>query len=81
MPRLTVQERRRIYLTQQQAHAATLALLQAPTPSSTSRPAPTRRWILAAAVTAAALGGAALASHLVEFHPPGSLLDALLPRL
>jgi hypothetical protein len=81
MSRLTTAERRRIYLAQRQAHAATLALLRTPEAPTAARPTSGRRRILVVTALAALAGGLALASRVVEFHPPTSLLDALLPRL
>ena len=39
------------------------------------------RWIVVAAMIAAALGGGLLAAPTLEFHPLESLVGALLPRL
>ncbi len=83
MNRLTPQERRRVYEVQQRAHETMRARLETPiTPAVvTDADERGRRRLLQAVVIAALLGGGFVASLTLEFHPPASLVEALLPRL
>ena len=83
MNRLTLEERRRVYLAQHRARETMLARLQS---EAVEALAPRSdqgglRWIAVAAMIAALLGGGHLASPTLEFHPLDSLVGALLPRL
>jgi hypothetical protein len=82
MGRLTSEERRRMFLAQQQARREMLARMSAPIVSAEPR-AP-RYWLSRALKTAmivALLGGGWFAYHAVEFHVPASVVETLLPRL
>lgn len=83
MSRLTSEERRRVYLAQERARAATLARLNAPrTFAVDSGPdEPRRRLLFGAVLMAALLVGGVLASQTLEFHPPASWVEVLVPRL
>jgi len=83
MNRLTLEERRRVYLAQQRAHETMLARLHSETVEALAPRSDQGglRWIAVAAMIAALLGGGLLASPTLEFHPPDSLMGALLPRL
>ena len=82
MGRLTSEERRRMFLAQQQARGEMLARMSAPVVSAEPR-AP-RYWlsqVIKTAMLVALLGGGWFAYHAVEFHVPASIVEALMPRL
>ena len=82
MGRLTLEERRRMFLAQQQARGEMLARMSAPVVSAEPR-AP-RYWlsqVIKTAMLVALLGGGWFAYHAVEFHVPASIVEALMPRL
>ncbi|MGH7335238.1 MAG: hypothetical protein ACREKS_21340 [Candidatus Rokuibacteriota bacterium] len=83
MNRLTPDERRRVYLAQQRARESMLARLNATTMSTIDPYADGRgrRRMLEVVVIAAMLGGGLLLAQTLEFNPPASLIEALLPRL
>lgn len=84
MNRLTREERRRVFLNQQRTQQAMLArLAQAPVGPTSQSGAELRglQRLLKTLAVASLVGGAVLASRVVEFHPPASLIEALLPRL
>jgi hypothetical protein len=83
MNRLTLEERRRVYLAQQRARETMLARLHSETVEALAPRSDQGglRWIAVAAMIAALLGGGLLASPTLEFHPLDSLMGALLPRL
>jgi hypothetical protein len=83
MTRLTLEERRRVYLAQQRVRQTMLARLQSETVAALAPRADQGRlrWIAVAALIAALLGGGLLAVPALEFHPLDSLVGALLPRL
>jgi len=83
MKRLTPEERRRVYLVHQPARDTMLSRRQAETVQALAPRADERgrAWIARAAMVAALLGGALLAVQTLEFHPPDSLVGALLPRV
>jgi hypothetical protein len=81
MGRLTLEERRRVVIFQQQARREMLARLF--TPVAVAEPfGPQYRWSRMArtAVIVALLGGGWLACQAVEFHVPTSVVEALMPR-
>jgi hypothetical protein len=81
--KLTTSERRRIWLAQQRARETTLTQLAAPlghAVASTPTPAAFVR-LVKAAMIALLLGCGLLATQALEFNPPASLVEALLPRL
>ncbi len=82
MNRLTPAERRRVRVSQQRAQQSLLAQLEAP-PRVLSSDDTHRAWwwLLKAAAIAVLLGCGLLASQALEFKPPASLVEALLPRL
>ena len=79
--RLTQNERRRMYLAQQEARQAMLDRLKQPAPVDTvvSASVIRRRWLKTVAI-ATLIGGGLLAYSVVQFHPPTSI-EAFLPRL
>jgi hypothetical protein len=78
--RLTPEERRRVRIAQQRAQQSMLEQLAA-APSVPTMEAPRGRGRLIKAVAIAALLGCGLlASQALEFKPPTSLVEALLPR-
>jgi hypothetical protein len=82
--RLTAEERRRIRLAQQRAREATLLRLETASTLDVAAPPPDHAglWRLAkAAMIATLLGGGFVALQALEFNPPASLVEALLPRL
>ena len=81
MNRLTVEERRRIYLAQQRTREAMRARLHSETVGALAPRSDQRRlrWISVIAMIAALLG--LFASPALEFHPLESLVGSLLPRL
>ncbi len=84
MNRLSPEERRRVFLVQQRARERMLARLSAPTVSTVDQGGDQgghRRLLLTAVVMGAMLVGSVLASQALEFHPPASLIEAILPRL
>jgi hypothetical protein len=80
MGTLTPEERRRVFLSRQQASRQQLARLTAPVtvPESALRRR-RRATILKTAMIAALLATGWFAVHVVEFHPPASMAEAL-PR-
>jgi hypothetical protein len=82
MGRLTTEERRRVFLAQEQARRAKLARLTAEAVMSceSSNPGRSLRLLLTTAVLATLLSGGWIALHAVEFHLPTSIVEALLPR-
>ena len=81
MGALTSEERRRVFLARQEASRDALARLSAPV--AAPEPHPLRRRLNAALKTAmivALLGTGWFAYHIVEFHMPASIAEAL-PRL
>ena len=82
MGRLTPEERRRMFLAQQQARGEMLARMSAPVVSAEPR-APRYRLsqVLKTAMLIALLGGGWFAYRAVEFHVPASVVETLLPRL
>lgn len=79
--KLTAAERRRVFLAQQHAQQAMLTrVAEAPLIETAASNGGLRR-VLKTAVIVMLLGGALFAARLVEFHPPASLVEALLPRL
>jgi len=83
MNRLTVEERRRIYLTQQRTRETMLARLPSETVEARAARLDQRRlrWIPVAAMIATLLGGGFFASPTLEFRALDSLVEALLPKL
>ena len=82
MGRLTSEERRRMFLAQQQARREMLARMSAPIVSA--EPRTPRYWlsqVIKTAMLVALLGGGWFAYHAVEFHVPASIVEALMPRL
>ena len=83
MSRLTVEERRRVFLSQEHARRTMLARL-GNTPirgQASAVPGRQLRWLVTMVSLLMALGGGVLAFQAFEFHPPASLIEALLPRL
>jgi len=82
MGRLTPEERRRMFVAQQQARREMLTRLHS-VPIAAECRAPRRGLgrLFGTAVIATLLGGGWFAYHAVEFHIPASVVEALLPRL
>jgi hypothetical protein len=82
MGRLTDKERRRVFQAQEHARRTMLEhLASEPIPSEEPRvPRAGLRRLLATAVIVGLLGGGWLLYRVVEFHPPESIIEALLPR-
>ncbi|HSF05812.1 MAG TPA: hypothetical protein VLG10_08485 [Methylomirabilota bacterium] len=80
MNRLTPEERRRVRIAQQRAQQSMLEQLEAPPPVLVTDAPRGRRRLIKAVAIAALLGGGLLASQALEFKPPTSLVEALLPR-
>jgi hypothetical protein len=79
--RLTQEERRRVRIAQQRAQDVMLAQLNAP-PRVIMPDQQRGRWrLLKAVAIAALLGGGLLATQALDFKPPASLVEALLPRM
>lgn len=81
MNRLTQEERRRVRTAQQRAQDVMLARLNAPPRVVVPEEHRGRWWLVKALAIAALLGGGLLASQALDFKPPASLVEALLPRL
>ena len=82
MGRLTPKERRQVFQVQEHARRTMLAHLATAPISSPEPPAgrPGLRRLLVTAMIVAFLGGGWLIYKAVEFHPPASIIEALLPR-
>jgi len=81
MGALTPEERRRVFLARQETSREQLARLSAPV--AAQEPRSLRRQlnaVLKAAMIVALLGTGWFAYHLIEFHIPASIAEAL-PRL
>jgi hypothetical protein len=81
MNRLTPEERRRVHLAQQRARERMLARVHAPAQAVAVLDQRSLRRLMTAVAIAMLLGGGLLASQTFDFHPPASLVEALLPRL
>jgi hypothetical protein len=82
MGRLTPEERRRMFLAQQQVRREMLARMSAPIASAEVRaPRYWRSQVIKTAMIVALLGGGWFVYHAVEFHVPASVVEALMPRL
>jgi hypothetical protein len=83
MNRLTAEERRRIWLTQQRARETALARLEVAPTTGMSVPSDhaALRRLAKAAMIAALLTAGLLAAQALDFNPPATLVEALLPRL
>jgi hypothetical protein len=84
MNRLTPEERRRIWLAQQRARETALTRLAVAPTTGMSVPQADHavlRRLAKAAMIAALLAAGLLASQALEFNPPATLVEALLPRL
>lgn len=84
MSRLTQQERRRVWLAQQRASHRMLSPVAVPTADVMAPPRHDSRVVKTLVKTAllvALLGGGYIATQVLEFHPPASIVEALLPRL
>jgi len=81
MGRLTSDERRRIFLAQQQSAGEVLAPGRAaPVALEYVAPRPRRR-LLTAGMIVMLLSGGWVASHPVELHLPASIVEALMPQV
>ena len=81
MGRLTSDERRRIFLAQQQSAGEVLAPVRAaPVALEHVDPRPRRR-LLATVTIVMLLSGGWVASHPVELHLPASIVEALMPQV
>jgi len=82
MGRLTPEERRRMFVAQQQARRQMLTRLQsAPIAAECRGPRRAQGRLFKTAVIVTLLGGGWFAYHAVEFHVLASVVEALPPRL
>jgi len=82
MGRLTPEERRRMFVAQQQARREMLTRLQsAPIAAECRGPRRAQGRLFKTAVIVTLLGGGWFAYHAVEFHVLASVVEALPPRL
>lgn len=84
MNRLTLEERRRLLLAQQQAKQATRDQLRQPAPGKPYRQTAAARHLRVAVglgMIAALLCGGAFAIATMSFHMPARVAEVLLPRL
>lgn len=81
MNRLTQEERRRLHQAQQRASAAMLTHQLPPTEVTALDGSRGRTRVLQLVTLLGLLCGGLLAYQVVEFNPPASLIDAILPRL
>lgn len=84
MGRLTPEERRRVFLTQERTRQAMLAGMSAAPAVGVDHGGAGRRRLqrlLKMAMILTLFTGGLVVYEFVEFHPPASLVDALLPRL
>lgn len=81
--KLTAEERRRMFETQQKAREDLLTRLHAPVlvAGPSTEPGHAIRRLLKPAMVVLLLGGGLLAYQTLDFHLPHSLMEALLPRL
>ena len=82
MSRYTSDERRQVFLAQQRAADAVIARMSAAPAAGTGHSGAGRRrqWLLMTAMILTLVTGGVVAYELVEFHPPTSLVEALMPR-
>jgi len=81
MGRLTSDERRRIFLAQQQSAGEVLAPVRAgPVALEHVAPRPRRRRLAAVTIVMLLCDGW-VASHPVELHLPASIVEALMPQV
>ena len=82
MSRVTSDERRQMFLAQQRARDAVLARMSAAPAAGTGHAGAGRRrqWLLRAAMMLTLATGGVVTYSVVEFHPPTSLVEALMPR-
>lgn len=81
MNRLTRKERRRLYLARQRASEAVPAARAADSRAVAEPAAQGHELIAQIMGLLALLCGGLLVYHVVEFHPPASLTELLLPRM
>jgi hypothetical protein len=85
MSRLTPEERRRIFLTQERTRRAMLARMSTASVMVVEPDRAGRRWLqrlVKMAMILTLFTGGLIVSEIVELHPPPtSLIEALLPRL
>ncbi len=81
--KLTADERRRMFETQQKAREDMLARLNAPIPEvgAIDGAGLAIRRLIKPAMIVLLLGGGVLAFQMLDFHLPHSLMEALLPRM
>ena len=83
MSRLTQEERRRVWLARQQASQQMLLRATAPQVDAIVPPRHDGRLykaLVKTALLASLLCGGYIATQMLEFHPPASIVEALLPR-
>jgi hypothetical protein len=84
MVRLTPEERRRVFLTQERTRQAMLARMSTARAVAIDPNRAGRRWLqrlVEMAIILTLFTGGVVVSEFVELHPPASLIEALLPRL
>ncbi|MGH7388309.1 MAG: hypothetical protein ACREM3_02465 [Candidatus Rokuibacteriota bacterium] len=81
--KLTADERRRMFETQQKAREDLITRLHAPIPVAGPSAGPHHaiRRLIKPAMIVLLLGSGLLAYQTFDFHLPNSLMEALLPRL
>ena len=81
--KLTTDERRRMFETQQKSREDMLARLSTPVPEigAGAEPGHAIRRLIKPAMIVLLLGGGLLAYQTLDFHVPNSLVEALLPRM
>jgi hypothetical protein len=78
--RVTSDERRQMFLAQQRARDAVLARLSAAPEAGTGHAGAGRQWLLRTAMILTLATGGVVTYSVVEFHPPTSFVEALMPR-
>ena len=84
MKRLSLNERRQIFLTQQEAEREIRARLLAPIATCDAGSAPDSRrrtWLIITPLAGILLGGGMVLSDVVTLHAPASVIDAVWPKL
>jgi hypothetical protein len=81
MNRLTLEERRRMFLARQEAGRQTLVQTFQPMAVTESSATPWLTQALGTGMIVALLGGGLIAWQALAFHVPTSIIEALLPRL
>ena len=83
MKRLSMNERRQMFLSQHEAERDMRARLLAPVPTGAPAPSETRRrtWVIVTLLASLLVSGGLALGHVVTFHVPLSIVDAVWPKL